>query len=178
MAPIQSYFAALKEGQKPLTQRQIVALSGEIYRLLVERFEDNPGPPETWAAVKAVSRAAREGRLLPRMPSLRPEEIANARATVADLFPDLTAGINALPCADSDEAREAQIEKRFGFLADWVLSLHGLNTDATSRAALLHHVDLASTTRLGSSRVPLRETTRPIRTPNDFHLYNSTIATR
>jgi hypothetical protein len=112
---------------------------------LVERFEDNPGDPEAWAAVKAVSRAAREGRLLPRMPSLMPDEIANARAAVADLFPDLTAGINALPCVDSDEARVAQIEKRFGFLADWALSLHGLNTDATSRAALLHHVDRAST---------------------------------
>jgi hypothetical protein len=83
--------------------------------------------------------------MLPRMPSLRPDEIANAKAVVSDLFPDLTAGINALPWADSDEARVDQIEKRFGFLADWVLSLHGLNTEATSRAALLHHVDRAST---------------------------------
>lgn len=37
------------------------------------------------------------------------------------------------------------MEERFGFLADWVLAQHGINTDAKSCAALLHHVDLAST---------------------------------
>ena len=103
MAHIRSYFAALKAGQRQLTQKQIVALSGEIYRLFVDRFKENPGVPETWAAVKAVNRAAREGRLLPRMTSLKPTEVADAREIVSDLFPDLTAGINALARTASDE---------------------------------------------------------------------------
>ncbi len=145
MAHIRSYFAALKTGQQQLTQKQIVALSGEIYRLFVDRFKENPGVPETWAAVKAVNRAAREGRLLPRMTSLKPTEVADAREIVSDLFPDLTAGINALARTASDQECLRQMEERFGFLADWVLAQHGINTDAKSRAALLHHVDLAST---------------------------------
>ena len=145
MAHIRSYFAALKAGQQQLTQKQIVALSGEIYRLFIDRFKENPGVPETWAAVKAVNRAAREGRLLSRMTSLKPTEVADAREIVSDLFPDLTAGINALARAASDQECLRQMEERFGFLADWVLALHGINTDAKSRAALLQHVDLAST---------------------------------
>jgi hypothetical protein len=145
MAHIRSYFAALKEGQRQLTHEQIVGLSGEIYRLFVKNFKEAPGDPETWAAVKAVNRAAREGRLLPRMTSLKPTEIANAREVVSDLCPDLTAGINAIARITSNDARLAQMEERFGFLADWLLALHGINTDAKSRAALLHHVDLAST---------------------------------
>ncbi len=145
MAHIRSYFAALKAGQRQLTQKQIVALSGEIYCLFVDRFKENPGVPETWAAVKAVNRAAREGRLLPRMTSLKPTEVADAREIVSDLFPDLTAGINALARTVTDEECLRQMEERFGFLADWVLAQHGIITDAKSRAALLHHVDLAST---------------------------------
>ena len=145
MATIRSYFAALKDGRRQLTHQQIVALSGEIYRLFVNRFKDNPGQPETWAAVKAMNRAAREGRLLPRMTSLKSAQIDNAREILADFFPDLTAGINALARATSDDEHLAQMEERFGFLADWVLALHGINTDARSRTALLHHVDLAST---------------------------------
>lgn len=145
MATIRSYFRSLKEGQRQLTHQQIVALSGEIYRLFVNRFQENPGDPETWAAVKAMNRAAREGRLLARMTSLRPAQIDDAREILADLFPDLTASINALARATSDDKRVAQMEERFGFLADWVLALHGINTDAKSRTVLLHHVDLAST---------------------------------
>src|SRR6185437_6903741 len=68
-AHLEQLFERLRAGPTPLSQKQCVALSGEVYRLFVDQFEDNPGVPETWAAVKALNRAAREGRLLPRLPA-------------------------------------------------------------------------------------------------------------
>src|SRR5262245_48624028 len=37
------------------------------------------------------------------------------------------------------------MERRFGFLADWVLALRGVGTDAASRQKLLEQVDSAVT---------------------------------
>lgn len=39
-------FAAWRTGPASLSQRQLVGLSGEVYRLLVEKFEENPGIPK------------------------------------------------------------------------------------------------------------------------------------
>ncbi|GAB4065382.1 hypothetical protein GCM10028812_08730 [Ancylobacter sonchi] len=56
---------------------------------------------------------------------------------------DLTASINALP-KDAQNLLPA-MEARFGRLADWVLSLHGVVTDAPSRVRLLHVAEQAAT---------------------------------
>ncbi len=63
LAQLETRWGAIRSGPRPLTHRQIIALSGEVYRLFVERFEEKPGPPEMWAAVKTFNRAAREGRI-------------------------------------------------------------------------------------------------------------------
>lgn len=134
-AHLEHLFRGIRAGPSPLSFKQCVALSGEVYRLFVDKFEDNPGPPDTWAAVKALNRAAREGRLLPRLPALKPGEIASARSTIEALGPDLTKGINSHEAEDT--LRPELIEQRFGFLVDWVLATKGLQTDAASRAQLL-----------------------------------------
>ena len=41
----------------------MVAYAGEVYRLLVRDFLDNPGERDTWAAFKGFTRAAKEGRI-------------------------------------------------------------------------------------------------------------------
>ena len=46
-------FASLRADPVELSFKQAVALSGEIYRLVVERFEMDPGVPEDWEAWKA-----------------------------------------------------------------------------------------------------------------------------
>lgn len=44
--------------------KNLVALSGEVCRLFIEKFEEDPGNPDNWAAFKAFNHAAIEGRLL------------------------------------------------------------------------------------------------------------------
>jgi hypothetical protein len=45
---LEGVWEELRRGSKPLTQKQTVALSGEVYRALAGAFEDNPGTPDRW----------------------------------------------------------------------------------------------------------------------------------
>ncbi|GAB4065380.1 hypothetical protein GCM10028812_08720 [Ancylobacter sonchi] len=63
-AYLERQWEALRSGPAPLSHKQVVSLSGEIYRLFVERFGEEPGGAETWSAVTAFNRAAREGRIV------------------------------------------------------------------------------------------------------------------
>lgn len=63
-AYLRRLFQELRRGPQTLSQKQVVALSGDVYRLVVEKFDENPGTPDRWAAFKALSRAAQEGRLV------------------------------------------------------------------------------------------------------------------
>lgn len=141
-AQLARHWQSLRNGPKPLTHKQMVALSGEIYRLFVSRFEDNPGTPGLWAAVKGFNRATREGRLdlAPRLDA----ESLGLHLKAAEAFgPGLTDGINSLP--ESLERAAGALEKRFGWLADWVLTKEAITTDQDSRAALLVQVESAAT---------------------------------
>lgn len=137
---VERQYAAFRNGPSGLSQKQLVALAGEVYRLYLEKFEENPGPVEQWAAVKAFNRAAREGRLL-LAPSALPNELDTVASAEEAFGPGLTAGIDALPRS----ANLAGVEKRFGFLTDWVLAKHGLLVDAETRTRLLLHVEAAMT---------------------------------
>lgn len=53
-AYLQGVYAELRRGPQTLSQKQLVALSGEVYRLMVEKFDENPGTPDRWAAFKAL----------------------------------------------------------------------------------------------------------------------------
>ncbi|EJK80618.1 DUF6538 domain-containing protein [Rhizobium sp. AP16] len=47
---------------EPLTQKQIVALSGKVYRKIVEGFHDEPGPAEVWKGIRELAeRVAAKG---------------------------------------------------------------------------------------------------------------------
>ncbi|MEZ2224121.1 MULTISPECIES: DUF6538 domain-containing protein [Rhizobium] len=47
---------------EPLTQKQIVALSGKVYRKIVDGFHDEPGPAEVWKGIRELAeRVAVEG---------------------------------------------------------------------------------------------------------------------
>ncbi|MCA1397472.1 hypothetical protein [Bradyrhizobium sp. BRP56] len=121
-----------------LSHKDMVALSGETYRLYQEIHRDNPGEPDAWMYHKALSRAALEGRIKnPPPAALMPNE-AN---TAIDLFGtgDLSAAVNALP-ADQHDA----IEDRFGLLADWVLIRHRIHLNPNDRRRFLRLVGTAS----------------------------------
>ncbi len=137
---LQNIFDAAEQGPQPLDHHQLVALSGDVYRLYIEIYERDPGTTFQWAAHKAFHRAALEGRHVPAPAT--PDgfdacEIDRATETFGE---DLTAGINALPRGEPDEA----LEKRFGMLADWVLAHRGLELDPDTRRKFLIQVASAS----------------------------------
>ncbi len=71
-ASVVAFWQALKEGPKPLTMKQSVALAGEIRAAFIEAFDDEPGRPEIWEGVIAANAAARTGRSNPlSIPALK-----------------------------------------------------------------------------------------------------------
>lgn len=139
-AQLDRIFGSLRNGSVNLNFRQAVALSGEIYRLVVERFEMNPGIPEDWEAWKGFHWAAMEGRI-PNPPAISWKEIMNERSAALGFFnvdsgPVLLDVIESLPPGDSDRS----LEVRFGLLASWVLARHGLEITPESRCILLQQV--------------------------------------
>jgi hypothetical protein len=62
-AHLAKLFDELRRGPQRLSHRDTIALSKDIYDLVVAKFDENPGSPDRWAAFKAISRATREGRL-------------------------------------------------------------------------------------------------------------------
>lgn len=148
LAHLEAMYAALRAGPQPLSHKQRVALAGEVYRLVVERFDENPGSPEAWAAWKAFNRASREGRIAsaPRIaaPDFDQRAVqAHQEVAQAVFGDDLTSGVNGLPRGAHDSLKA--LEDRFGVLVDWVLCRHGVVTSAESRSALLVEVEKAAT---------------------------------
>lgn len=135
LAHLAKRWDAARAGPSPLSQKQIVALAGDVYRRIVTRFEENPGSPDDWAAFKSFNRAIKEGRIA-SAPPIDPERPPEAHQAVDRFGSDLTAGINSLPASDDPPGMEA----RFGWLATWVLTVHGLEIDADTRLALLKQV--------------------------------------
>ncbi|WP_316158578.1 MULTISPECIES: phage integrase N-terminal SAM-like domain-containing protein [unclassified Bradyrhizobium] len=137
---LQNIFDAAEQGPQQLDHRQLVALSGDVYRLYVEIYERDPGTTFQWAAHKAFARAAMEGRL--KASAIVPGQIARDEVDQAsNIFgDDLTAGVNALPPGEPYEALEA----RFGLLADWALSQRGIELDPDTRRKFMVQVASAS----------------------------------
>jgi integrase len=137
---LERIFASLRADPVELDHRQTVALSGEVYRLVIEQFEINPGYPEDWEAWKGFHWAAMEGRI-PNPPSISWQEIMNERSAAIGAFgvdsgPVLLDAIEDLPLGDCARG----LEVRFGLLASWVLARHGLEVTANSRLRLLQQV--------------------------------------
>ncbi|MGO4526804.1 hypothetical protein AB4097_18320 [Microvirga sp. 2MCAF35] len=140
LAHLEKQYDAIRQGPKPLSQKEVIAYSGEAYRLWVERFEENPGSVAEWSAWKAFTRAAMEGRIL-SAPAASTDSLPNeTEAARLQFGEDLTAGINALPRSDDTTA----LEQRFGQVLSWVLTKHALHVDAATRTALLKATAQAS----------------------------------
>jgi Domain of unknown function (DUF6538) len=61
-ADVERQFKALREGPKPLSGKQVSALSGIVYRALAEGLEDNPGlTSQQWLGVADANKAAQRG---------------------------------------------------------------------------------------------------------------------
>jgi len=137
---INRQYDAFRRGTIGLTHKQLVALSGEVYRLYIDRFHENPGAPDQWAAVKAFNRAASEGRLL-IVPTASPNDLDTIPDAQRAFGNDLTSGINALPRSQG----VSPLESRFGWLTNWVLTKHGLMIDDDARGQLLALIASAAT---------------------------------
>ena len=143
-AQLERIFVSLRSGPVELTHKQAVALSGEVYGLVVSRFEVEPGEPADWEAWKGFHWAAMEGRI-PNPPVITWQEIMNERQAALGAFgvshgPVLLDVIESLPPGDSARS----LETRFGLLASWVLARHALEVTSGSRLKLLQQVAEAS----------------------------------
>ncbi|QPF85517.1 hypothetical protein IC762_04065 [Bradyrhizobium genosp. L] len=121
-----------------LSHKDMVALSGETYRLYQEIHRDNPGEADAWMYHKALSRAALEGRVRKPPPAAL---IPNETDAAIELFGrgDLSAAVDALPVDQHDA-----LEDRFGLLADWVLIRHRIHLNSDVRRRFLRLVATAS----------------------------------
>lgn len=131
---VERQFLAWRTGPSTISHLQAVALAGEVYRLYVNRFQENPGTPDAWAAFKAFNRAAKEGRLL-NPPTLNFDELPDSAQAVAVFGQNLTEGVDAHRAETVNELQA--LEVRFGRLANWVLQKHGMLIDLEGRSKLL-----------------------------------------
>jgi len=116
---LQAAFDNIRRGPVPLTHKQIIALSGRVYRFFANLGEDNPGDPKATAALIADNQAALAGRYAP-------------------------SGALAQKLAGKDPII-VSLEARFGPIVDAVLSNAGVIADDDSRAALLQETGRAFT---------------------------------
>lgn len=122
-----------------LSHKDLVALSGETYRLYNEIHGDNPGEPSAWAYHKALHRAALEGRVQNPPPAALLANEADVAVQVFGNDRDLTEAVNALPAGQHDA-----LEHRFGLLADWVLIRLRINLAGEDRPRFLRLVGTAA----------------------------------
>jgi integrase len=121
-----------------VSHKDLVALSGEVYRAYVAFNEADPGESLAWRMHKALHRATLEGRI-----ANPPAAILSTidATTGSELFGagDLTEAVDALPAGQHDG-----LEDRFGLLADWILIRHRLHLTADDRKKFLRLIGTAS----------------------------------
>lgn len=108
-ANVEKTLAALRAGPQPLSQKQISALSGELYSVFAKGLEDNPNlTPAGWLRVAIWNDQARDGKY----------------------------GTGPLRLG-KEAQRRASMEDRFGGMVDAFLAKRGLHVDDDSRWRLL-----------------------------------------
>ncbi|CAM3270849.1 Tyrosine recombinase XerC [Methylobacterium mesophilicum] len=137
-------YAAVRVGPAPITQRQIEALAGDVYRLLLAEHGENPGTPWEWESFKSLTRAAVEGRI-PGAPTIPERGRSDDELMRELLFGEtegaaLTETINRI--ASSSETRA--LEQRVGRLAFWTLQRRGIEVDDETRLVLLRRIAVAA----------------------------------
>ncbi|MGN7826697.1 DUF6538 domain-containing protein [Agrobacterium radiobacter] len=109
-AAVVEFWQMLKDGPKPLSHKQVLALAGEIRAAFVSAFDENPETPELWQNVLDVNRRAQSARLSdwPIIPTL--------------------------------EQQKVDLETRFGPLTDAILQHRGVLLEDKNRPRLLQMV--------------------------------------
>lgn len=64
-AAVEAYWETVRKGPQMLSQKQLVAVAGEIRNAFVKALDENPGSPERWMRVMDANASARVGRLNP-----------------------------------------------------------------------------------------------------------------
>lgn len=143
LAHVNQVFAGMRSGPRTLSLREIVALSGDCYRLFLDECGDEPGPVENWTAIKGFNRAVREGRITVP-PTLRPDpRRSNEIALAREVFGiDLSQGIDDRPAGTP---QVSALEARFGLLASWTLMRQGVEVGPDDRVRLLKAIERAVT---------------------------------
>ncbi|MEH2529937.1 integrase [Bradyrhizobium sp. AZCC 1588] len=114
-ADVERQFKALREGPKPLTAKQVSALSGIVYRAFAEGLENNPGlTSQQWLGVAEENKAAQRG-----------EYSLGARLGIFK---------------DEDTRRDVDMENRFGAIVDATLTREAVFTDEDSRWQVIEAV--------------------------------------
>lgn len=111
LTALNDYWEAVRKGPQKLSQKDAVALAGEIYRTFVKAFEENPGSYERWANVLEMNDQAKAGDY----------------------------GKAALMIDHRSKVRRS-MEERFGNLTDALLRGKGLVLDKESRERVLQEV--------------------------------------
>jgi len=112
-ASVERKFRAYRGGPQALTTKQISALSGTAYNAFAKGLEDNPGlTVEGWLSVASQNHLAQQGLL------------------------SLGARLGIFP--NKGERITADLEHRFGGLADATLHHANILTDADSRQSLIN----------------------------------------
>ncbi|WP_426237378.1 DUF6538 domain-containing protein [Pararhizobium sp. DWP1-1-3] len=75
---------ALRNKLEPLTQKQIVALSGKVYRKIVEQFDEEPGSPQTWREITALAERVAAGGNFEQWYGSSVDELLLSEDTVTD----------------------------------------------------------------------------------------------
>ena len=60
LAILEKRWQAAHVGPATLSHKQLVALAGEVCQLFIDRFEENPGTPDNWAAFRASTGRSRK----------------------------------------------------------------------------------------------------------------------
>lgn len=141
-AHLSKIYEAARNGPVTLSQRQLVALAGEVYGHLISEHGDNPGTEAEWATFKAITRAAVEGRIsgAPAIPLRGRSDDAVMRDLIFGEGEALTEAVNALPQTKETHA----LEQRVGRLAVWVLGRNGIEVDPATHLSLLREIARAA----------------------------------
>lgn len=137
-------YATARIGPTVLSQRDVEALAGDVYKLLIDEHGENPGTEAEWAAFKGLTRAAIEGRI-PGAPPILPQGRSDDAILCEALFgvadgDALTGAIDGRP----RDAASLALEQQVGRLTFWVLQRRQILVDDATYLILLRRVARAA----------------------------------
>ncbi|MER2252919.1 tyrosine-type recombinase/integrase [Methylorubrum podarium] len=141
---LETLWEAVRQAPASVSQRQLDAMAGEVYRALISEHGDNPGTPDRWEKFKALTRAALEGRIS-GAPAIQAKGQSDDDVAADLLFggftgSDLTEWIDAMEANQGERA----LVQRVGRLTFWTLDRHGITVDSVNELDLMRRVARAA----------------------------------